>query len=154
MRPLLVGSVVAALLVGNSKADKESARLALLDADKAFFKATSERKIDGWMEVFANDAVRIAPLGGKATVGRDAIRALDGKMLEDLKLEWGPIDAGVFADGKHGFTTGKGKVYRKKEGGEDELVTEVVYVTMWRKEGDKWKVILDTGARAENVAQD
>jgi ketosteroid isomerase-like protein len=154
MRALLIGAIVAAFAVGNSKGDKDDAKQALMDADKAFNKATTERKLDGWMEFFADDAVRISPLGDKATVGRDAIRMLDGKMIEDLRLEWAPVDAGAFADGKHGFTTGKGKAYRKTDGGAEELVAEVVYVTMWRKDGDKWKVILDTGARADKVNDD
>src|SRR5262245_40007859 len=122
MRAVLAGVVVATLMVGGKPLDKNTAKKSLIDADRAFFKATTDRRIDGWMEFFADDAVRIAPLGGKAFVGRDAIRELDGKMLAEFKLAWEPTDAGVFADGKHGFTTGRGKVFRRKDGGEDELV--------------------------------
>jgi len=151
MRTVLVGVVAAAVVCGGASADKESAKKSLMDADRAFAKATAERRIDGWMEFFADDAVRITPLGGKATVGREAIRELDGKMLADpsVKLVWEPTDAGAFSYGKHGFTTGKGTIFRTKDGGEQERLADVVYITMWRKDGDKWKIILDTGARAE-----
>ena len=151
MRAVLVGTIVAAFVVGDKGAEKEVAKKGLMDADRAFAKATAERRIEGWMEFFADDAVRVTPLGGKAFAGREAIRELDGKMFADpaLKLVWAPTDAGAFADGKTGFTTGKGKIYHQKDGGEDELLMEVAYLTMWRKDGDKWKVLLDTGARAE-----
>src|SRR5262249_12136834 len=83
-----------------------------LDADRAFAKAAGEKGWDGWMSFMAEDAVRVSPMGGKATAGKAAIRKLDSNLFADAnrQLVWEPVDAGAFADGKHGFTTGRAKV--------------------------------------------
>ena len=55
-------------------------------------------------------------------------------------------DGGAFADGKHGFTTGRSRSVQMTDAGEEVRWTGA-YVTWWRKGDDgKWKVILDTGA--------
>jgi ketosteroid isomerase-like protein len=121
----------------------------LMEADRAFAKAAADKGLDGWMSVFTDDAVRISPLGGKASAGKDAIRKLDASLFADPKrlLVWEPIDAGVFADGKHGFTTGRAKVNDRAAGDKAGSPWPVKYVTFWRKgEDGRWKVILDTGA--------
>jgi ketosteroid isomerase-like protein len=119
----------------------------LIDADRAFAKAAADKGLDGWMSYFAEDAVRISPLGGPAAIGKAAIRKLDARLFADPKLQlvWEPIDAGVFADGKHGFTTGRAKVVTRGAD-KDTCPWTVKYVTWWRKDDGVWKVILDTGA--------
>ncbi len=124
-------------------------KIELMDADRAFAKATAERKLDGWMSFMAPDAVRIAPLGAKAHTGEAAIRKLDAAIFADPKqrLVWEPTDAGVFADGRHGFTTGRYRVLTQTEKGRQEATRTGAYVTCWRKGADgRWLVILDTGA--------
>jgi ketosteroid isomerase-like protein len=141
-----------ALPTGESPArpkDKPDPKAELMGADRAFARATAEKGIDGWMSFMADDAVRVAPLGEKAHVGTDAVRKLDAAMFADpkRKLLWEPTDGGAFADGKHGFTTGKSKMVTKSDKGEEEVLWTGAYVTMWRKGDDgRWKVILDTGA--------
>jgi ketosteroid isomerase-like protein len=152
---------LAAVIVGfggwafasHSQADNTPAdanvREQLLDADRAFAKAASEKGLEGWMSVFADDAVRISPLGDKAAVGPAAIRKLDAGLFADAKrkLIWEPIDAGVFADGKNGFTTGRAQLVAHDEADKDKGPWTMRYVTWWRKDSDgRWKVILDTGA--------
>ena len=124
------------------------AKAELMDADRAFAKAAAEKGIDGWMSFMADDAVRVQPLGGNATVGKAAVRELDAAMFKDpkQKLLWEPTDGGAFADGKHGFTTGRSRSVLVTDKGEEVRWTGA-YVTWWRKGDDgKWKVILDTGA--------
>lgn len=124
----------------------------LMEADRAFARATKAKGIDGWMSFMTDDAVRLSPLGGKAIVGKAAVRELDAKMLgvAGRTLQWEPVDGGGFADGKHGFTTGKGRMVGTKDDGSEETVWSGVYVTMWRKnDAGQWKVILDTGAAEE-----
>ena len=121
----------------------------LTSADRAFAKATAEKGLDGWMGFMADDAVRISPLGGKAHAGKAAVRELDAAMFADPKrrLVWEPTDAGAFADGKHGFTTGRARMLVRNQDGSDQVQWTGVYVTWWRKGDDgQWKVILDTGA--------
>lgn len=139
--------MAAALAVGKNS-DAEKTKSALIAADRAFAKATAERRLDGWMEFYADDAVRITPLGGKATIGRKAIRELDTDLFADAntRLIWEPTDGGAYSDGKLGFTTGKAKILAKDADGKDEVKFEGAYVTLWRKEASGWKVILDTGA--------
>jgi ketosteroid isomerase-like protein len=121
----------------------------LLAADREFAKAAAEKGLDGWMSVMAEDAVRIAPIGGKAVIGTKAVRELDAGLFADpkKKLVWEPMDGGSFADGTHGFTTGKAKFVTAGADGKEESTWTGSYVTVWRKGTDgKWKVILDTGA--------
>jgi ketosteroid isomerase-like protein len=121
----------------------------LMDADRAFAKATKEKGLDGWMSFMAEDAVRILPLGGKAHIGTEAVKELDKKLFADpnkRQLLWEPTDGGAFSDGNHGFTTGTSKMIVKTENGKEEVLWTGAYVTCWRKDQKgQWKVILDTG---------
>jgi ketosteroid isomerase-like protein len=155
MRGLILGLAAGAALMVSAD-DKEAASMKakeeLIAADRAFAKATAERRLDGWMDFYTADAVRITPIGGKATFGTKAIRELDSKMFEDksTNLVWEPTDGGMWADGKHGFTTGKAKIVGKNAEGKEEVKFLGAYVTIWRKEASGWKVILDTGAERKS----
>jgi ketosteroid isomerase-like protein len=155
MRKNRIAVVVAAVLVGvggwavAQKGEKPMDLAAeLMDADRAFAKATAADRLDGWMSVMADDAVRIAPLGGKAYIGKAAVKELDASLFADpnSRLVWEPTAGGAFADGKHGFTTGMSKMLVKAADGTETVKWTGAYVTWWRKDGGKWKVILDTGA--------
>src|SRR3954447_14496277 len=122
----LIGAMVAAAAGGwafatsqQPPAPKPDAKTELMDADRAFATATGEKGIDGWMSFMADDAVRVQPLGGKAFVGKAAVREVDAEMFKDAKrkLQWEPTDGGAFADGKHGFTTGRYKVVVRTDDG-------------------------------------
>ena len=117
-----------------------------MQADRDFAQATADRGIDGWVSCFAEDAARMQMSGGDVVRGIEAIRALDGPLLEDetVRLEWEPTDAGAFKSGDHGFTRGR---YRVVESGEQprEVLAEGTYLSIWRQEAGAWKVILDTG---------
>src|SRR5262245_7973291 len=131
------------------KKAEADAKAELMDADRAFAKASAEKGLDGWMSFMAEDAVRVAPLGGQAHAGKAAVKELDAALFADpkVKLVWEPTDAGAFADGKHGFTTGRAKRVARNDKGEEEVRWTGAYVTWWRKGDDgRWKVILDTGA--------
>jgi ketosteroid isomerase-like protein len=124
-------------------------RAQLMNADRAFAKAAGEKGLEGWVSFFADDAVRISPVGAKPAAGLPAIRKLDAALFADPKklLVWEPTDAGLFADGNHGFTTGQAKVVARNEADKDKGPWTVRYVTWWRKDSDgRWRVILDTGA--------
>ena len=118
----------------------------LLEADRAFDRVTTEKGLDGWMSYFAEDAVRL-DLHGEVVRDLDAIRAKDGAMFADpqIRLTWSPTDAGLFRDGRHGFTRGRYRVIRQDEEG-SVVISRGAYLSMWRRENGAWKVILDTGA--------
>ena len=77
----------------------------------------------------------------------DAVRAYDAGLFADstTRLVWEPTDAGAFADGRHGFTTGRSALLSAA----GDTLYAGVYLTMWRVEAGRWRVILDTGADAE-----
>jgi ketosteroid isomerase-like protein len=121
----------------------------LLEADRAFGRATAERRLEGWMSFFEDDSARLLP--GQVVRGLGEIRALDAELFDDptLSLEWEPLDGGLFRDLDHGFTTGRYEVVRAEAGGsspEPEVVSRGTYVTIWRRGESGWKVILDTGS--------
>ncbi|HEX5632700.1 MAG TPA: DUF4440 domain-containing protein [Gemmatimonadales bacterium] len=120
---------------------------ALLAADRAFADSTAAHGFEGWMRFYATDAVRLT-MGAEIAQGLDAVRAHDQGLFADstVRLVWTPTGSGVFADGRHGFTTGTSAVVRT--GGKSvDTVSRGAYVTMWRRDRDGiWRVILDTGS--------
>ncbi len=91
------------------------------------------------------------PSGSNSAVrpsqGIEAIRARDSSLMNNPEylLRWEPTNAGVFADGSHGFTTGHGELVRRTPPGDTAWAGH--YVTIWRREsGGQWRVILDTGS--------
>lgn len=130
-----------------SAPDTAGVREALLAADRAFADSTAARGLDGWMGFYAADAVRLT-MGGDVAQGLEAVRKYDAPLFADstTRLLWTPTGAGVFADGRHGFTTGTSLMVRRAAAKTD-TVYRGAYVTLWRREADgRWKVILDTGS--------
>lgn len=114
---------------------------ALLAADRAFAAATAERGLDGWIEGFADDAVRILP-GDEPVRGPRAISDHDAGLFADpdVELFWEPEHAGYLGGGRSfGFTTGR---YRLLDG-DGRPLSEGRYLTLWTKTGDGWRVALD-----------
>jgi ketosteroid isomerase-like protein len=150
---ILVAGIGVVAAAQNRRADPPptaaDVKDALTAADRAFAKASAEKGLDGWMSFMADDAVRVTPMGGKATVGKAAVKELDVKLFADpkKKLVWEPTDGGPFADPAYGWTTGKAKIVGPNDKGMSESIWTGSYVTVWHKGADgTWKVILDTGA--------
>lgn len=120
--------------------DVAAARAALMDADRAFNKATAERRIDGWMEFFAEDAAMIRSAG--TITGLKAIREDMAKAFADtgFTLTWEPDQAD--ASGALGYTNGhyKSQFRNFKATGR--------YLTVWKQQPDgSWKVVRDIGVQ-------
>jgi len=113
----------------------------LRDADLAFAKSTAERRIEGWMEFFADDAAIIRE--GKVLSGVQSIREFYTPVFanKDFTLTWVPTKAEVSKDGTLGYTYGDAEA---KVGSQ---VSRGMYVTVWRRVGNKWKVVLDLGSQ-------
>ena len=118
----------------------------LVKADRDFAVATHTRGIDGWMSFYAPDAIRIR-YRGNMVKGSDAIRAFDLPGISDTTttLNWEPTDSHVFRGGETGSTTGRYWVVSRKTGEAGKQLNHGRYVTMWRRDGDRWLVIMDTG---------
>lgn len=128
---------------GGGAVDGDAVAEQLIAADRAFAAATAERGLDGWLSYFAEDAVEFER-NGPASRGLDAIRERDAGMFEDgeVRLVWEPDDAGVFDDGLYGYTRGP---YRVLDATSGEERGRGRYLTIWRREADGFKVVLDTG---------
>ena len=114
----------------------------LRDADLAFAKQTAARGLEGWMDFFADDASTIHD--GKTVTGKPALRAYYAPVFanKDFSLTWTPSRAEAAKDGTLGYTYGD---YEAKNGA---AVSRGVYVTVWRRENGRWKVVLDLGSAA------
>jgi ketosteroid isomerase-like protein len=130
----------------NTSSAPGATEASLMQADRDFADATHRNGIDGWMSFYARDAIRIR-YRANMVKGYDAVRAFDLPNIADTTytLNWEPTDAYVFSGGTIGSTTGSyWAVSRKVETSGKEL-SRGRYVTMWRREGNRWLVIMDTG---------
>ena len=117
----------------------------LMDAERAFAKATAERGIDGWMEFMAPNAVELAV---EPLVGFDQIRVGMGKQLSSpgFKLTWEPTKAEFLGKGDKGYAVGRYEVHFTDADGKQHVETGT-YLTTWQQQKDgTWKVISDVGS--------
>ena len=150
-RPIVV-LVVAVVLTGcmrtvNTSGSQGSAtESSLMQADRDFAIATHARGIDGWMSFYTSDAIRIR-YRGNMVKGFDEIRKFDLAYISDTTgvLNWEPTDAHVFRGGDIGSTTGRYWAVKRTGTGAGTETGRGRYVTMWRREGGRWLVIMDTG---------
>ena len=117
-----------------------------MQADRDFADSTHLRGINGWMSFFARDAIRIR-YRENMVKGYDAVRAFDLPNISDTTyaLNWEPTDSYMFSDGRIGSTTGRYWVVSRKAENAGKEIGRGRYVTMWRRDGNRWLVIMDTG---------
>src|SRR5205807_7163812 len=110
------------------------------DTDLEFSKQTGIRRLEAWMEFFADDAAIIRD--GKTITGKQSIRELYAPLFanKEFSLSWIPTKVEVSKDGNLGYTYGD---FEARTG---QKISRGMYVTAWRKEDGKWKAVLDTGS--------
>ena len=115
----------------------------LRDSDLDFARQTAARRLDGWMDFFADDASIIRD--GQAVTGKDALRAFYQPVFacKDFTLAWSPNHAEASRDGTLGYTYGQ---YEARNG---TAISRGMYTTIWRKIDGRWKVVLGSVARTE-----
>ena len=113
-----------------------------MDADLDFARQTAARRLDGWMDFFADDASIIHD--GQTVTGKDALRAFYQPVFanKDFSLSWSPNHAEASKDGTLGYTFGE---YEARNG---TAISRGTYTTVWRKIDGRWKVVLDLGSAA------
>jgi ketosteroid isomerase-like protein len=117
----------------------------LLQAERAFAKATAERGVDGWMEFMAPNAVELST---EPLVGLDQIRAGMTKQfkLPGFKITWEPAKAEFLGQGDVGYAVGRYEVRFTSDDGKPQ-VEKGTYLTTWQKQKDgSWKVVSDIGS--------
>ena len=116
--------------------DVEAEKTALMEADRAWSQVTKD--VDKFVSNFATDATIYGP-GAPAVTGADAIKKAYAEMAgaPGFALSFTPTKANVAASGDVGYTAG---TYEMSMAGGTE---KGKYVTVWKKEGDAWKVSED-----------
>jgi ketosteroid isomerase-like protein len=132
----------ASAAMASSAASSATMEKELKDADREFARQLATRGLDGWMGSFADDASTIHE--GKTVTGKPALHAYYASIFADknFSLTWSPTRAEVSKDGTLGYTYGD---YEAKEGAD---ISRGMYVTAWRRERGRWKVVLDLGSAA------
>lgn len=148
MRREIVATGLAVLLGAAcvSSPDLAAARAALMEADRAFARATAERGVEGWVEYFAADGAMTRP--GGVIVGPDSIRAFMTPTFADTSfaLTWEPERAVMGGAGDLGYTIGRWQTRGRNQQGQ-VMVRAGTYLTVWRKQPDgSWKVEMDIGS--------
>lgn len=146
----LVVSLAAACGPGDFGDPREGWRVELIEADRAFARATAERGVDGWTEWFDAEGTMIRGTG--EIVGRSDIRAAMAPLLSDstIRFRWTPTRAVVSESGDLGFTLGPYEVVAADPApGEEAVRSRGMYLTVWRRQADgSWRVVTDIGSPA------
>jgi ketosteroid isomerase-like protein len=119
-------------------------RETLMEADREFAAYTLQHGIaKGFLDHMAEDCDYF-PNGQPVIRGKAAIRAyFEGEKQEPgVVLKWRPEHAALA--GNLGYTFGSAEVEQ-----DGKVVRRLKYVTIWRKDGDRWMVIADIGNSAE-----
>jgi ketosteroid isomerase-like protein len=117
----------------------------IMQADRDFNTATQQKRADGWMTYFAENAVvpAMPPLAGKAALNEHFQKLFANR---DFILSWEPVKAEVFPGDKMGYTVGKYLARFKDKAGQAMEETGR-YITIWKKQDDgSWKIVADTGS--------
>ena len=119
----------------------------LMQLDRDFDKATSEKGVDGWVPYFAQNGSMLGDTSQPIT-GHLAIRAEMEPAFNDknFSLRWHPVKADMLIPGVLGYTVGRWERIRKKDDGTIIRKTGT-YTSIWKKQPDSsWKIVLDTGS--------
>lgn len=137
---LLLFTILAIPALAAGKPEDE-----IMHRDREFNQAVAARRLEGWMEFMAPNAV-IGIAQGDAVSGTDAIRTSMEKPFgnPDFTLTWEPTHGEVFRGGTMGYTVGRWTRTIKREG--KNQVATGTYITIWQKQPDgRWMVAGDGG---------
>lgn len=145
MRHGVVISLAMLAAIGCTQSvDLEVERQGLMEADRAFARATASRGVEGWTSFFAEDGVMFR--AGHPVTGHSVIRQLMAALDDStFQLNWEPNDAYLSAAADLGYTVGRYEARRTAADGSVSASTGS-YVTIWRRADDgSWEVVLDIG---------
>lgn len=126
---------------------QSAAERELLDADRAFARATAEQRLEGWVAAFDVNGSQVDDQHSPIT-GHDAVRAHMGGFFADPAnhLDWAPDTVKLSERGVMGSTSGRFRMWRELADGSEELLMTGRYFDVWRKlEDGSWKLLYDTG---------
>ena len=138
--------VTVVLLAATCLAQSTPSAQPVLDADRAFNKATQEQRLEGWMSFMADNVVlfNLDP----PVVGKDAVRKFYEPNFAnpDFGLTWEPKTGEIQPSGRVGYTSGRYTLRMKTPKGET-VERHGSYLTVWGRQKDgSWRVIADGGS--------
>jgi ketosteroid isomerase-like protein len=117
---------------------------ALLEADRAFARATAEKGVEGFASFLAKDVWFLSD-GSPFTKGKQAAVMSWAPLLNnpESSITWEPVKAD--ASGELGYTVGQYEIRGKTSEGK-AFVERGKYITIWKKQPNgEWKVVIDGG---------
>lgn len=147
-----VAIFLAASLVSahEATADLEAAKRAIRIADLEMAKAVSDRNLEKFNTLVADDAVFF---GRDVSRGREAVAKAWLPLFTDpsMFLKWQPDEVHVSAGGDLGYSIGTYERMSKDPSGRPTTATGT-YVSIWRKQADgRWRAVLDIGTPGNPV---
>lgn len=128
----------------DATADLEAAKRAIKIADLEMAKAVSDRNLEKFNTLVADDAVFF---GRDVARGREAVAKAWLPLFTDpsMFLKWQPDEVHVSASGDLGYSIGTYERMSKDPSGRPTAATGT-YVSIWRKQADgRWRAVLDIG---------
>lgn len=128
----------------DATADLEAAKRAIKIADLEMAKAVSDRNLEKFNTLVADDAVFF---GRDVARGREAVAKAWLPLFTDpsMFLKWQPDEVHVSANGDLGYSIGTYERMSKDPSGRPTAATGT-YVSIWRKQSDgRWRAVLDIG---------
>jgi ketosteroid isomerase-like protein len=115
-------------------------------ADVAFDADVARRGLDAWVGWMTEDVFK-PDLHGETVQGRAKVRIADARLFADPrgKLRWRPTESGAFSDPRYGWTRGRWEWVNPA----GEATARGTYLTIWRREPEGWRVVVDTGVDQE-----
>jgi ketosteroid isomerase-like protein len=149
-----------ALLLFSISAAAQMTESALLQLDRDFAQATSEKRLDGWMKYMMETTVIFGPpnslwrLAGKEEIQHYYREAF---AMPDFSMRWTPKSAQLLPSGNTGYTTGTFQWVSKE--GKCHCLNDLhgTYLAVWEREPcpdpGPWKLkALFPSAEAGSVA--
>ena len=140
MKEVLATLVAVATLISSALAAPLDE---MLDADRDFAAMAKAEGVPAAFAAYAADDVRMFPEGGAPYQGRDKLIERFSAWPEGATLSWAPMDGVAASSGDFGYTWGTYVFTAQGEDGETSSYGK--YVSIWRKDADGWKFIVDIG---------
>jgi ketosteroid isomerase-like protein len=144
--------ILAALACACGGPNPREARAELLSVDQKFAAEVADKGLSVFEQYYAEDAVEM-PTYQPIIEGKTAILDFYRPYSNNphYKLTWKPSHAEASKGGDFGFTYGQYQATTVDDQG-NPVTRTGKYVTVWRRDYDGWKVILDGGSPDQREA--